>query len=80
MRALVEPSFAERIVINHRDYFKEGYLVVSSAVNITETEVVTADGQQIAYDYLVIATGHTEPIPKTRTERIDQYKGGNTLT
>jgi len=80
LRALVEPSFAERIVINHRDYFKEGYLVVSSAVNITETEVVTADGQQIAYDYLVIATGHTEPIPKTRTERIDQYKGGNTLT
>ncbi|KAG4980013.1 hypothetical protein AAZX31_12G089700 [Glycine max] len=77
LRGLVEPTFAERIVINHREYFKKGDLVVSSAVNITETAVVTADGQQIAYDYLVIATGHTEPIPKTRRERLDQYKGEN---
>lgn len=76
---MVEPSVAERIVINHREYFKKGDLIVSSAVSITETEVLTADGQQIAYDYLVVATGHTEPIPKTRSERIDQYKGGNTL-
>lgn len=80
MRGLVEPTFAERIVINHREYFKKGNLVVSSAVNITETAVVTEDGQQIAYDYLVIATGHTEPIPKTRSERLDQYKGGKTLS
>lgn len=80
LRGLVEPTFAERIVINHREYFKKGNLVVSSAVNITETAVVTADGQQIAYDYLVIATGHTEPIPKTRRERLDQYKGGKTLS
>ncbi|KAK7404869.1 hypothetical protein VNO78_05890 [Psophocarpus tetragonolobus] len=77
LRGLVEPSFAERIVINHREYFKKGDLVVSSAVNVTETEVVTADGQHIAYDYLVIATGHTEPIPKTRSERFDQYKEEN---
>ncbi|KAK7342053.1 hypothetical protein VNO80_24995 [Phaseolus coccineus] len=77
LRGLVEPSFAERIVINHREYFKKGDLVVSSAANITETEVFTADGQQIAYDYLVIATGHAESIPKTRTERLDQYKGEN---
>ncbi|CAJ1979101.1 unnamed protein product [Sphenostylis stenocarpa] len=77
LRGLVEPSFAERIVINHREYFKKGDLVVSTAVNITETEVFTADGQQIAYDYLVIATGHIEPIPKTRSERLDQYKEEN---
>ncbi|XP_027346968.1 apoptosis-inducing factor homolog B-like [Abrus precatorius] len=78
LRGLVEPSFAERIVINHREYFKKGDLVISSAVNITETEVFTADGSQIPYDYLVIATGHTEHIPKTRSERLDQYKGENT--
>lgn len=75
---MVEPSFAERTVINHREYFTKGDLVISTAINITESEVFTADGHQIAYDYLVIATGHTDSIPKTRTERIDQYKGENT--
>lgn len=73
---MVEPSFAERTVINHREYFTKGDLVISSAINITESEVFTADGREFAYDYLVIATGHTESIPKTRTERLDQYKGG----
>ncbi|XP_054814516.1 uncharacterized protein LOC129315035 [Prosopis cineraria] len=74
LRALVDPSFPERIVINHRDYFKKGNLVTSGAVNITETEVLTEDGSQIHYDFLVIATGHKEPLPKTRTERLDNYK------
>ncbi|XP_058729672.1 uncharacterized protein LOC131601795 [Vicia villosa] len=78
LRAMVEPSFAERTVINHREYFTKGDLIVSSATNISESEVFTSDGRKISYDYLVIATGHTEPIPKTRTERIDQYKGENT--
>ncbi|WJX49995.1 hypothetical protein P8452_36362 [Trifolium repens] len=78
LRAMVEPSFAERTVINHREYFTKGDLIVSTAINITESEVFTADGRHIAYDYLVIATGHTDPIPKTRTERLDQYKGENT--
>lgn len=73
---MVEPSFAERIVVNHREYFTKGDLVISSAINISETEVFTKDGQQIPYDYLVIATGHSDFIPKTRSERIDQYKGG----
>ncbi|KAI5388654.1 hypothetical protein KIW84_074356 [Lathyrus oleraceus] len=75
---MVEPSFAERTVINHREYFTKGDLIISSAINISESEVFTADGRKFSYDYLVIATGHTEPIPKTRTERIDQYKGENT--
>ncbi|KAI9072576.1 hypothetical protein K1719_045463 [Acacia pycnantha] len=77
LRAMVEPSFAERIVVNHRDYFKKGNLVTSSAVNITETEVFIEDGSQIPYDFLVIATGHKEPVPKTRTERLDHYKAEN---
>jgi len=72
----VEPSFAERTLINHRQYFTKGDLVTSSAVNVTETEVLTADGQQIAYDYLVIATGHADPVPKSRTERVNQFKEG----
>ena len=74
----MEPSFGERSVINHRDYLTNGRLIVSSAINITETEVLTAEGRLIAYDYLVIATGHTESVPKTRTERLNQYQEGKT--
>ncbi|XP_027347235.1 apoptosis-inducing factor homolog A-like isoform X2 [Abrus precatorius] len=77
LRAMVEPSFAERSVINHRDYLTNGNIVVSSAVNVTETEVLTADGHRIEYDYLVIATGHADHVPKTRSERLNQFKEEN---
>ncbi|XP_034702963.1 ferroptosis suppressor protein 1-like [Vitis riparia] len=74
LRAMVEPSFAERTVINHSDYLTNGQLVVSTAVNIRDNEVLTSSGQWIAYDYLVIATGHLDHVPKTRTERLEQYQ------
>ncbi|KAF7823200.1 apoptosis-inducing factor-like protein A-like [Senna tora] len=73
MRAMVEPSFAERSLINHREYFTNGDLVISSAINLTESEVLTADGHQIPYDYLVIASGHADPAPKSLTDRLNQY-------
>lgn len=75
---MVEPSFGERSVINHRDYLTNGRVVTSGAIDITETEVLTAEGRLIVYDYLVIATGHTESLPKTRTERLNQYQAGKT--
>ncbi|OIW08467.1 hypothetical protein TanjilG_03143 [Lupinus angustifolius] len=77
LRTMVEPTFAERTLINHRDYLTNGNIVTSNAINVTETEVLTADGSQIAYDYLVIATGHADHVPKTRSERLDQYKAEN---
>ncbi|KAK7404868.1 hypothetical protein VNO78_05889 [Psophocarpus tetragonolobus] len=77
LRSMVEPSFAERSVINHRDYLTNGNVVTSNAINVTETEVLTADGRQIVYDYLVIATGHADPVPKSRSERLNQFKEDN---
>ncbi|MCL7024864.1 hypothetical protein MKW94_000353, partial [Papaver nudicaule] len=74
MRAKVEPSVAERMVMKHKDYFTNGRVVMSSAVGVTESEVLTADGESIPYDYLVIATGHNDYVPKTRSERIEQYQ------
>ncbi|KAI3982602.1 hypothetical protein MKX01_031341 [Papaver californicum] len=74
MRAKVEPSVAERMVMKHRDYFTNGRLVMSSAVGATEMEILTADGESIPYDYLVIATGHNDSFPKTKSERIEQYQ------
>ena len=75
----MEPSFAERSVINHSDYFTNGQLVVSTAVDIRDNEVLTSDGRSIAYDYLVIATGHMDHVPRIRTERLEQYQVGKYL-
>ncbi|GAV80944.1 Pyr_redox_2 domain-containing protein, partial [Cephalotus follicularis] len=77
LRAKVEPSFGERSVINHRDYLTNGRIVASAASNITDTEVQTGEGHLIAYDYLVIATGHKDPVPKTRTGRLNQFEAEN---
>ncbi|KAK7263451.1 hypothetical protein RJT34_31041 [Clitoria ternatea] len=77
LRSMVEPSFAERTLINHRDYLTNGDLVTSPAVHMTETEVLTADGHRVGYDYLIIATGHADPVPKSRSERLHQYKQEN---
>ncbi|KAF8395462.1 hypothetical protein HHK36_019408 [Tetracentron sinense] len=74
LRAMVEPSFAERSVINHSDYLTNGRIITSTAINITDTEVLTAEGHLIAYDYLVVATGHTDSVPRSRTERLHQYE------
>ncbi|KDP25908.1 hypothetical protein JCGZ_22979 [Jatropha curcas] len=77
LRAMVEPTSGERSVINHRDYFTNGRIVTSWATNITDTDVLTADGHVIPYDYLVIATGHVDSVPKSRTERLAEYQAEN---
>lgn len=76
LRSMVEPSFAERSVINHKDYLVHGNIITSSAVNVTETDVITADGHKIAFDYLVIATGHADDVPKSRRDRLHQFVEG----
>lgn len=79
LRAMVEPSFAERSVINHTDYLPNVRIVASTAANITEHEVLTTDGRLLVYEYLVIATGHKDAVPKTRAERLSQYEAGNMM-
>lgn len=75
----MEPPFAERSVVYHKDYIVNGRIVTSDAINFTENEVLTEDGNRIAYDYLVIATGHKDPVPESRSERLDQFKTGKTV-
>lgn len=75
----MEPSFAERSVINHRDYLTNGQIIASRAINVSDTEVLTATGRLIPYDYLVIATGHADRVPKTKTERLGQFQEGKEL-
>ncbi|TVU33441.1 hypothetical protein EJB05_25258 [Eragrostis curvula] len=74
LRSMVEPSFAERSLIYHKDYLTDATIVTSSAVNITESAVLTADGQSLAYDYLVVATGHAVTSPGSRAERLKEFQ------
>ncbi|XP_073098742.1 uncharacterized protein [Elaeis guineensis] len=76
LRSMVEPSFAERSVINHTDYLTNGRIIASSAVNVTEAKVLTANGHSVAYDYLVIATGHADSTPRNRKDRLEQFQQG----
>lgn len=77
LRSMVEPSFAERSLIYHKDYLTTATIVKSSAVNITEHAVLTADGQSLAYDYLVVATGHVLASPGSRTDRLTEFQREN---
>ncbi|KAJ9542833.1 hypothetical protein OSB04_029339 [Centaurea solstitialis] len=77
LRGMVEPSFAERSLIQHEDCLTASRLIVSNAINITNTEVLLSDGRLVPYNYLIIATGHHDPVPKTRAERLVQYQAEN---
>ncbi|OWM73624.1 apoptosis-inducing factor 2-like [Punica granatum] len=74
LRSMVEPSFGDRSVINHGDYLTNGRVITSRAIKITDTEVLTSEGRFIAYDYLIIATGHDDPAPLTKTDKLGEYE------
>ncbi|KZV55264.1 apoptosis-inducing factor 2 [Dorcoceras hygrometricum] len=74
LRAMVQPSFAERIVVKHSDYLPNAQIVTSAASGITETDVLTAQGHSIKYDYLVIATGHAHTGDSTKAGRIHHFQ------
>ncbi|KAL8154107.1 hypothetical protein V2J09_011867 [Rumex salicifolius] len=73
LRNKVEPSFAEKSVIKHTDYLTNSEIIISKAVSVTESEVLTEDGNRVPYDYLVIASGHSDSYPKTKSDRLHQY-------
>lgn len=74
LRAMVEPSFAERSLINHSDYLPKAHVIASAATGITEEDVLTAQGHSIEYDYLVIATGHVHTGDFTKAERLHYFQ------
>lgn len=74
---MVEPSFAARSIIRHSDYLTNGRAIVSHAISITGTQVVTADHRSIPYDYLIIATGHDDRGPSRKSERLKEFESEN---
>ncbi|KAJ8467309.1 hypothetical protein OPV22_029861 [Ensete ventricosum] len=77
LRSTVEQQFAEKAIFSHTDYLVNGTVITSSAVDVTETEVITADGRHVTYDYLVIATGHTASSPRCKRDMIEKFKEAN---
>lgn len=73
----MEPSFGERTLIKHTEYFTNGRVIISQALNVTENEVLVADGRSIPYDYLVIATGHADSTPESRKNRLEEFQQDN---
>lgn len=80
LRSKVEPSVAEKSLINHSDYLVNGKVITSSAVDVSEAAVTTAEGRQVGYEYLVIATGHTVLTPRRRRDRLEQFQEGKYLS
>ncbi|KAG6466068.1 hypothetical protein ZIOFF_076140 [Zingiber officinale] len=78
-RCMVEPSFADRTLIPHTDYLANCRVTSSPAIDVTDTEVLTAEGRSFVYDYLVIATGHAVEhcATKTRKQRLEQFHQGS---
>ncbi|XP_073314884.1 uncharacterized protein [Primulina huaijiensis] len=74
LRAMVEPSFAERSLINHSEYLPNAQIITSAATGITENNVLTEQGRLIGYDYLVIATGHVHAGSLTKAERLHYFQ------
>ncbi|XP_051119974.1 uncharacterized protein LOC127243829 [Andrographis paniculata] len=74
LRSKVEPSFAQRAVIKHEEYLPNARIIASAATDITAKEVLTAQGHQISYDYLVVATGHVNAGADTKDERLRQFQ------
>jgi NADH dehydrogenase FAD-containing subunit len=73
LRALVDPSWLPRIFLPYERLLKHGRVVRDRAVAVDPHRVVTASGEQIAADYIVLATGSRYPFP-AKTDLVDTAK------
>ena len=70
LRALVDPSWLPRIFLPYDGLLKNGRIVRDRAVVVDPHRVVTASGEEIAADYVVLATGSRYPFP-AKTDLVD---------
>ncbi len=70
LRALVDPAWLPRIYLPYGGLLSHGRVVQDRAVKVDTGRVVLASGEELAADYLVLATGSSYPFPaKSDTDR-----------
>jgi apoptosis-inducing factor 2 len=70
LRALVDPSWLPKIFFPYAGLLTNGRVVRDRAVAVDPHRVVTASGDEIAADYIVLATGSRYPFP-AKTDLVD---------
>src|SRR6266481_1948943 len=70
LRALVDPSWLSRIFFPYEGLLANGRVVRDRAVLVDPDRVVTESGEEIAADYVVLATGSSYPFP-AKTDLVD---------
>src|SRR6202035_2434324 len=63
LRALVDPSWLPKIFLPYDGLLAHGRVVRDRALVVDPHRVVTASGQEIAADYIVLASGWRYPFP-----------------
>jgi apoptosis-inducing factor 2 len=63
LRALVDPSWLPKIYFPYSGLLTNGRVVRDRAVQVEPHRVITASGEEIAADYVVLATGSSYPFP-----------------
>src|ERR1700730_5787992 len=72
LRALVDPSWLSKIFLPYAGLLTNGRVVRDRAVVVDPHRVVTASGEEITADYVVLATGSKYPFP-AKTDRVDTH-------
>jgi NADH dehydrogenase FAD-containing subunit len=70
LRALVDPSWLPKIFLPYAGLLSNGRVVRDRAVQVDPHRVVTASGEEISADYVVLATGSKYPFP-AKTDLVD---------
>ncbi|WP_440067062.1 NAD(P)/FAD-dependent oxidoreductase [Streptosporangium sp. OZ121] len=63
LRALVDPAWLPRIHFPYDTLLTRGRVIRDRAVSVDSKHVVLASGEEIAADYIVLATGSSYPFP-----------------
>jgi NADH dehydrogenase FAD-containing subunit len=72
LRALVDPSWLPRIFLPYAGLLTNGRVLRDRAVVVDPHRVVTASGEEIFADYVVLATGSSYPFP-AKTDLVDAH-------